>query len=614
MKPEVYLSIFPPVTVSFLAASLALLGLQASAQTVELDLTDGSSGLRGLLRSNSLTYDLRDSELSDPQDYVAAARADYRRLLTALYGAGYYGGSISIRIDGREAADIQPLDAPARIESIVIRVDPGPSFTFGTASIGPLAPETALPEGFATGEIARSEVIRSATLAAISAWRDAGHAKATPGAQNIVAVHPETRLNAEVEIRPGPRLSFGTVTVEGNERVRTARIEELANLSPGRTFNPADIEEAALRLRRTGTFRSVAIVEAEEFSPDFRLPLTIQVSELPPRRIGFGAELSSTEGLGLNAFWLHRNLFGGMERFRVEGAITGIEAAIPGRDNGGPDYRLALSYARPGTFNPDIDLLIDTAFVHLDEPDYTLDQLTGSIGFTQYVRDDLTYKAGIGFLTAREETAFRSREYTLLTLPLEGTLDQRDDPLNAREGFYLNLELTPFLGLIGGGDGVRIFADGRYYHTFGESLTLAARGQFGSVQGASILEAPADFLFYSGGGGTVRGQPYQSLGIEFARADLPGAGARLGGASFVGTQLEGRLAVTDSFSGVAFYDFGMIDDASLPSDTAKWHAGVGLGVRYNTPIGPIRLDVATPASGDRIGERVEFYIGIGQAF
>ena len=129
--------------------------------------------------------------------------------------------------------------------------------------------------------------------------------------------------------------------------------------------------------------------------------------------------------------------------------------------------------------------------------------------------------------------------------------------------------------------------------------------------GANALDAPADFLFFSGGGGSVRGQPYNDLGIDTA---LIGATVRRGGLSFVGAQLETRYGVTDSIGVVGFYDIGFIGKTSDPFGEGDWHAGAGLGIRYNTGIGPIRLDIATPTTGDRAGERVEVYIGIGQSF
>ncbi len=590
-----------------------LLAAPAAAQEVTLVLPEGADeDLRQVLENASLTLGLRAQALTDPQDFVAAARADYRRLLTGLYAEGHYGGTVSITLDGREAADIPPLPPPAAGARVVIAVDPGPRFAFGRAAIGPLAPGTALPEGFAPGEVARSETIREAAEAAIGAWRDEGRARAEVAEQAIVAVHPQARLDAEVLLAPGPLLAFGPVTVSGNQRVRADRILAIAGVPTGEVFDPDALRRAAARLRRTGAFDAVALVEAEDWTPDLTLPIAIQVTESLPRRIGFGAEISSLDGVSATAFWLHRNLLGGAERLRIEGEVSGIEGGTLGLAGGGIDYGLGLSFARPATFGADTDLTLAARLEHLDEEDYALDHLTFDLGLTRYATDDLTLTAALGLLTAREETAARLRDYTLLTLPLGAEWDRRDDERDPRAGFYLDVEAMPFLTLEGtSGNGARLYADGRAYRAFGERLTLAARLQVGSVLGADPLETPADFLFFSGGGGTVRGQPYQSLGLP---GIVGGLEVRTGGASFVGLQAEGRFDVTRRIQAAAFADFGFVGPDPLPSEDGDWHAGVGVGARYLSPAGPIRVDLATPATGDDAFGALQLYIGIGQAF
>ncbi|MEJ8562049.1 BamA/TamA family outer membrane protein [Yoonia sp. GPGPB17] len=192
-------------------------------------------------------------------------------------------------------------------------------------------------------------------------------------------------------------------------------------------------------------------------------------------------------------------------------------------------------------------------------------------------------------------------------------MDRRDVPTNASSGYYIDLSATPFVSIDGDISGSRLFGDARGYLTTGEqeALTLAARVQVGSVLGAGLSEAPADFLFYSGGGGTVRGQPYQSLGID----TVDGAETvTTGGTSFVGAQLEARYMVRDNIALVGFYDFGQVGATATPGEDAEWHAGAGIGLRYNTGIGPIRLDLGTQANGDDAGRDLQVYIGIGQAF
>jgi len=614
-------------TVSICVA--ACLPLAALAQEVELTLPASvDEDLRQVLENASLTLSLEaeeppEGETYSSQDYVAAAIADYRRLLTGLYAQGFYGGTISIQVDGREASTIPPLNAPATVGRIDIQVTPGPEFLFGRAEVVPLAPGTELPEAFAIGEVARAEAIRGAVRAAVMQWRETGYAMAEAGAQEIVANHPTNTLNASVQVLPGPLLTFGDVTISGNEDVRTQRIREIAGLPVGTVFSPGELDRAQTRLQRTGAFRSAALVEADAVGPGDTLPIEVQVIERLPRRFGAGLEYSTIDGATVSAYWLHRNLFGGAERLRVEGEVSGIDE-VGGQDDedgvegDGIDYRLGVTFGRPATFRPDVDLEVSATLQQLQEPEYFLQQLEADVSLTQYRTDRLTYGAGVGFLTAREETNERVREYTLLTLPLSGEYDRRDVPLDPTGGYYLDLEAVPFVGVAGDiGTGGRFLADARGYYGIGETdrLVFAARAQLGSVVGVDRIEAPADFLFYSGGGGTVRGQEYQSLGID-GDVDL-GEGPvdfRTGGASFVGVQLEARFSVTDTIGVVGFYDYGRVGEDALPSSDDESHSGAGLGFRYDTGIGPIRLDVATPLDGDEAGKRVEVYIGIGQAF
>ncbi len=609
-----------------IALCAALLATTALSQTVEIVLPRNvEEDLRATLENASLALSLTVLEDGREQpsatDFIAAARADYRRILTGLYAEGRYGGTISITADGREVSGIAPLDAPDVLGGIVITVTPGPEFVFGQAEVVPLAGQTVLPGGFAPGEVARAEAIRAAVSAATAQWRAEGYPRVAPGAQQITANHPGSTLDARVEIVTGPQLRFGPLAVTGNEAVRTQRIVEIAGLPEGEIYSPRELDRAQTRLRRAGAFSAVALIERETDGPDGTLPITAQITEAAPRRIGFGAEYSTLDGVTLSAFWLHRNLLGGAERFRIDGEVSGIETgnierAADGED--GVDYRIALAFSRPATFRPDIDLTLNFEIGVEDEPRYYLEQISASGGLLQYSTDTLTLEAGLGVLIAREETPTRDRDYTLITAPLSGTLDRRDKALDPTSGYYLDLDVTPFVGVSGdAGSGARLLADARAYYSFGADarFTLAARGQIGSVVGADVTEAPADYLFYSGGGGTVRGLPYQSLGLTYLANFGDGVVvAETGGASFVGAQFEARVGVTDAISLVGFYDFGMVGPDAVPRTGDDYHAGAGFGLRYDTGIGPIRLDVATPVTGDDAYENVEFYIGIGQAF
>ena len=129
----------------------------------------------------------------------------------------------------------------------------------------------------------------------------------------------------------------------------------------------------------------------------------------------------------------------------------------------------------------------------------------------------------------------------------------------------------------------------------------------GIVAGAALNRTSPDLLFFSGGAGTVRGQPYQSLGIPVG-TDFAG------GRSLIAASAELRAKITDKIGIVGFYDFGAVDSSSFPTSGGFKHAGAGIGLRYDVgAFGPIRLDLAMPVSGST-GSGLQFYLGIGQSF
>ncbi|KEJ90064.1 autotransporter assembly complex protein TamA [Sulfitobacter donghicola] len=587
------------------AAMLCLTTLAAQAADVTFnDIAD--EGLASALRGGSLLQEqtLSDENQPSPSEVLAAAQADYKRLLAVLYDNGYFGGSINITLDGREAASIPPVQPPSAISRAVIRIEPGPKFTFGRARISPLPEGGQAPSEFATDETASLGAMQRSITAGVDGWRAQGHAKAALANQQVSADHPARRVHAELALDPGPLLRFGPLLVEGESDVRRARIIEIAGLPEGEVFSPEEIRLSRERLRRTGAFSVVALHEGEHVLDGDLLPIEAQIGDAPKRRIGFGAELSTLEGLTLSAYWLHRNLLGGAERLRLDAEVSGI-----GGGTGGTDYLLEARFERPATFNEDTDFYALALFEQLDEVSYFSRQLDLEAGIERIASPERTYTLGLGLRTAKTRDVFGEDTYTLLTLPLSAEFDYRDNPLNAKDGYFIKAEATPFLALSGSDDGIRTFVDARGYKTFGTArpVTLALRGQFGSVYGPALEDAPADYLFYSGGGGTVRGQEYQSLGVAVGSDTA-------GGRSFVGLSAEVRVDVTETIGVVGFADAGYVGEEEFYDGSGTWHSGAGFGLRYNTAIGPIRLDVAVPTSGPEVEDEFQVYIGIGQSF
>ncbi len=595
------------------AALIALAGPATSLDQLDLKLRGTEDDeVRSALRNASLLVQLEAEDEDDPRDLLAAAQADYTRMIEALYALGYYSAVVRILVDGREAAEIPPLSAPSDISRIVIDVAPGKPFRFGQAAIAPVAPGDALIPEFRRGKPALATTVRDAALGAVTGWREAGYAKAEIADQTITARHSDARLDVDVDVAPGRRLSFGDVIVRGESAVRSARVRQIAGIPRGEQFSPSDVERAAERLRRTGTFRSVQVSEAETAAPDGSLDVFIDVTDRKPRRFGAGVELSTFDGLTLSGFWLHRNLLGGAERFRVEGEATQL-----GGQGGNPDFSLSARFEKPAVYGPDTLFFAYAGLDYLDEPDFISESAEIGLGVSQEFSPTLTGELGIELSYQRVTDLFLpklpngehpTRELLLFSVPTALTWDTRNNELDATAGYFLRAELEPFVSVEDGDGGARLEFDGRVYRGFGEGdrTVLAARLQFGSLYGPDATDAPPDFLYYSGGGGTVRGQPFRSLDADYGTT-------RLGGRSFVGLSGEVRFDVTDTIGLVAFADAGYVGTESFYDGSGEWHSGGGLGLRYNTPVGPIRLDIAGPISGDT-SDGVQLYVGIGQAF
>lgn len=587
-----------------LCASLSFSGPVRALDQLEFNVAGGDADVESALRGASLLLAAQAEGTANAQDLFASARAEYGRLVGALYAIGHYSGVVEIRIDGREAADIAPLDAPSNIRKISLWVDPGPAFKFSTAKVTPLAAGTKLPDGFRVGEVAESAVVSAAASEAVDGWRALGHAKAEISDQDLTANHNDATLAAHLSVAPGPRLRFGPITVTGQDRMRLGRIVKIAGLPSGEQYSPKELEDAAERLRRTGVFRSVALIEDEAITAPDIIGITAKVVEEKPRRISFGVEVASSEGAKLSGYWLHRNLMKGGERFKVEAEVAQI-----GAQNSGADYFLGFTIDRPATLSPDTTGSAFLRFGHDEEIDFTQDYVETGIGFTQYISRDLTARIGLEYTQYRVSYSLGTFNFRNLALPIGVAWDKRNSKTDATQGYFIDAEVAPFLGFGTTDSGYMIGLDARAYRGFGEDdrITLAGRFQAKGVFGASIDSLPPDFLFYSGGGGTVRGQPYQSLGFT-----SPITGDRTGGTGFLGLSLELRTKVTKTIGVVGFADFGQIASEGLFGGTTENHAGAGLGLRYATGFGPIRLDVGVPVSGD--SKKPQVYVGIGQSF
>nr|WP_169798702.1 BamA/TamA family outer membrane protein [Falsihalocynthiibacter arcticus] len=525
--PALALNFHPRLLLSGLVLTASLGPL--AALELDLSLTPASKELQDKVAAQALLTPLAASDKADTLDVLASAQADYQRILAVLYELGYFGSTVSIKLDGREASSLSTISPPQSISQVSITVTTGSEFKFGKAQIAPLAPASKLPPEFATGQVASTRVLESSVQGAVSVWKDTGYPKVEPSKQKFTVNHNSNLFNAEVELATGRLARIGKVTVSGSENVRPERVVAILGIEEGKVYSPEDLRDAVTRLRRTDAFRSVVLTEGEQINADGTLPIEVEVQDQIPRRFGFGGEISSDEGATVTAYWMHRNLTGAADKLHFEGEVSGIGSSYGGAE-GRSEFNITARYERPAAFARDTDFFALGSLATIDEETYNLEQAILGVGIQRYVTDEYQYQFSMGLLHAREETVFGKDTYTLLTGLYEGTIDYRDNALRPTSGYFIRPTLLPYVDVEGARTGLRAYVDARTYFGFGESknTVIALRGQLGSIVGTSIEDTPANFLFYSGGSDTVRGFPYQSLGVVVNGETVTGGGVLRG--------------------------------------------------------------------------------------
>lgn len=579
--------------------------------TIDFQVSGEDDGLQNALQSASSLFDGRDAPASGAAGLLATARADYARLVAALYAQGYYGGTINISVDGREASALAPDSNLGDPAIVLVRVDTGAQFRFGDIRIINQAAsdvDPAIDAGLVAGEIARSGAVRRAARQAISDWRALGHPKARLADQDIVADHVNNRVDIVLEIDPGLEARLGAITVDGAVDMDPGFIVAQSGLKPGDPYRPVAIATGKARLARLDVFNVIKFEEAETISPDGTLGITIVVQERKKRRLGAGATFSTTDGLGAETFWLHRNLFGRGESLRLDAKLAGIGFPL---DTAQFDYLFGGTFTKPGFGTEDTDLVASLVAQRTVLKRYTQTSIEGKLGFTHRIDESFSADFGVAAKRANfNDAAYGNRDFTLAGAYGSLTYDSRDSSTDATEGLLAVLSAEPYYEFEFANPALLLNAEARTYFSFDadDRFVVAGRVRLGALLGPSIAQTPPDKLFFAGGGGSVRGYAFRSIGING-----PG-GSTTGGKFLTEGSVEARFKVTENIGVVGFVDAGYVTANGFVGFAEGARVGVGAGLRYYTGFGPLRLDVAVPLNKRADDDNYALYVGIGQAF
>lgn len=531
-------------------------------------------------------------------------RADERRMDEILKSNGYYGARIVSSLT-RPDDDLTPgTETTTKID-----VRPGPQYVFSVAGVELTpalnAPVLGFDAEFRTleGSPAFASSAIAAERAAVAALANAGYPFARALPRRAEVNHARTAIVLTLRIDPGQYRTFGEVDFAGLDTVEEAYPERLVPWTPETPFSRSTLNDYRQTLIDTRLFTSVKVEAAAEAGPaeSRQLDVGITVEEGALRTIGANVSYARDEGFGGGVSWQHRNFFGQAEILDLVLQASELDQSV------------SASLRKPAFRRPDQVLSTGVSLLHEDGEAFEEYSATVRAG----VERDLwrSWRGGLGVtleVAELRDSSGKDESY-LAGLPLTLSQDRTDSLLDPKRGHRLAFELTPYAGQF---SGTALFArtaiTGSYYYPVSESdrpVVLAARVKVGSVLGESSAEVPANKRFYAGGGGSVRGFGYQLIGPLDVNDDPRG------GRSVIEAALEARIPVTGTLSVVPFVDGGLVSRDVVPRFSETMRFGAGLGGRYETPVGPLRVDIAIPINRrPGVDNSFQFYISFGQAF
>lgn len=604
---------------------------------LEFSVVGSDKNLTQILKDASTLQSLKGDPPPDADSLVRRAEADLPRLTDALWGAGYYNARIAISVAGVPLSlQAQRPEAAIRAASayrarahvpIQVTVDPGAQFTLRNVSVVnartglPFPPEELPPRliRIKPGDPARAADIVAAQAQIVDHFRAQSRPFTKVTRQEPVVFHPLQVMDVALAVDPGPRAGIGDISIRGAENVDPAVVRSFIYTEPGDPYSPAALATMRKSILSIEALSSARIREGETLDAYGNLPLFVDITERQPRVIGASVQYSTTDGPALRAYWAHRNLFGGAERLRFEGSLFYLT------ENGGrldddedDDFswndlggRFRASFLKPALWGTRNDFLAE-ALVERDRTEgYTSRLFNGTAGIRHRFSNTFSIQGGIEYEKGQASDILGQIDYTLVGLPLSVTYDSTDNTLDPTRGMKLLASVTPYPDFLGSSVPMTI-AKGTasaYWSLDEESrYVLAGRLGLGSIIGADLEEIPANRRFFAGGGGSVRGFGYRTLSPTFL-------GEPIGGRSLLEASLEARIKITNTIGIVPFVDAGTAFESSYPDFDESIRVSAGLGLRYYTAIGPIRLDVAMPLRREQGDDRgIAVYVGIGQAF
>jgi translocation and assembly module TamA len=451
-----------------------------------------------------------------------------------------------------------------------------------------------LNQGTTTGRIVQAEYNLLDKLA------DLSYPLASVDKREIFVNTSKKTISVDQYIDPGPYCTFGTITIHGLKNINPQFIEKKIAWKENEPYNPQKVEETQKRLLNTQLFTSVLITHPDKTNPNTgNLPMKINCEESLHKNVCFGASYGTVEGFGGLFSYRNNNLF-------HMGETLVLDAQIAQRM-----YSGQLTFIKPDVIRLyqnyvcQFDVLTQNIYV-CHYQDYGLAQR-----LDRRINDKIDFSMGIKAEYVNVTHSINNNKYVLLSTPLFLKYTTADQILNPTEG--INLTYQPSFYLITNKSKTTFLkqklSSAFYLPIFeNKSLVLAFNFQFGSIASAPIQDIPIPKLFFGGSEDDLRGYKYKTV------SPLNKQGRPIGGRSAIFFSFEPRIRLNNNFALVPFTDFGVVQTCTYPNPCGKWYKSVGLGLRYFTFFGPLKLDVGFPLNKRPFDPYCRVYVNIGQTF
>ncbi|KQM41039.1 hypothetical protein ASE59_01650 [Sphingomonas sp. Leaf10] len=541
----------------------------------------------------------------------ARAREDEQLAIRIMRAKGYYDGTATSAIENPPGE---------RIRAIVTAI-PGKQFTLGSIRVDtqPTVPPNLVQRELPlkVGDPVDAERIQAAEANVSLKLPQQGYPFVEVGQRDILLDDTAYTGAYTLPVTTGPRSSFGTYSTTGKLAFDAEHVGVLARFKEGELYDNRKVDDLRAALVSTGLFSSVSVEPQRtgQLAPDGTeyVNLLVRQDAGPPRTLAGEAGYGTGQGVRLEGSWTHRNLF------PAEGALIVRGVAGTQEQGAGVTFRRSNAGRRDRTFQ----ILANASRNNYD----AFEAFTGTLGIrwsydsTPIWQKRFTYAYGAELIGTNEDTydfdvgGRRRKTYGISALPLFAGFDTSDNLLNPTRGFRLKLNVSPEASVQGAARPYgRFMVEGTGYYPIGESIVIAGRARAGSIQGIARDDLAPSRRYYAGGGGSVRGFGFQELGPRTPEVDEDGNSLNrpIGGRSLNEFAIEARYRF-GNFGIVPFLDAGQVYESSLPKGS-DLRFGAGIGGRFYTNFGPLRVDVATPIARRPGESKIALYISIGQAF